>query len=72
MEADRTKLFAGEAWFDPIEGAIRDRVHGFIQELLEQELTAALGRTRHERAEWSRQSLAPRLRHLRTVSALMP
>jgi Transposase, Mutator family len=26
-------------------------VRGFIQELLEQELTAALGRTRHERAE---------------------
>ncbi len=26
-------------------------VRGFIEELLEQELTAALGRTRHERAE---------------------
>ncbi len=30
---------------------IRERVRGFIQELLEQELTAALGGTRHERAE---------------------
>ena len=38
-------------WFDPIEAGIRDRVRGFIEELLEQELTAALGRTRHERAE---------------------
>ncbi len=51
MEADGTMLFAEDAWFDPIEAGIRDRVRGFIQELLEQELTAALGRTRHERAE---------------------
>jgi putative transposase len=48
--ADSTELFAGEAWFDPIEAGIRERVRGFIQELLEQELTTALGRTRHERA----------------------
>jgi len=40
----------GEAWFDPIEAGIRGRVRGFIQELLEQELTAALGRGRCERA----------------------
>jgi transposase-like protein len=45
-----TALFAGEAWFDPIEAGIRDRVRGFIEELLEQELTQALGRRRHERA----------------------
>jgi hypothetical protein len=45
-QADGTSLFAGEAWFDPIEAGIRDRVRGFIQELLEQELTAALGRVR--------------------------
>ena len=50
-QADGTMLFAGDAWFDPIEAGIRDRVRGFIEELLEQELTAALGRTRHERAE---------------------
>src|SRR5947209_13863186 len=45
-----TGLFAGEAWFDPIEAGIRDRVRGFIEDLLEQELTQALGRSRHERA----------------------
>ncbi|MDQ2762733.1 MAG: IS256 family transposase [Pseudomonadota bacterium] len=46
-----TGLFAGEAWFDPIETGIRERVRGFIQELVEQELTAALGdRAKHERA----------------------
>lgn len=50
-QADGAMLFAGDAWFDPIEAGIRDRVRGFIEELLEQELTAALGRTRHERAE---------------------
>ncbi len=49
-DADSTALFAGEAWFDPIEAGVRDQVRGFIQELLEQELAAALGRARHERA----------------------
>ena len=47
---DGTTLFAGEAWFDPIEAGVRDRVRGFIEELLEQELTAVLGRNRHERS----------------------
>ena len=41
--------FAGEAWFDPIEAGIRDRVRGFIEELMEHELTQALGRRRYER-----------------------
>src|SRR3954465_8030179 len=44
-----TALFAGEAWFDSIEAGIRERVRGFIEELLEQELTAVLGLSRHER-----------------------
>jgi len=48
-QADGTALFAGEAWFDPIEAGIRDRVRGFIEELIGQELDAALGRGRYER-----------------------
>jgi putative transposase len=48
-EAADTGLFAGDAWFDPIEAGIRERVRGFIEELLEQELTASLGRGRSER-----------------------
>src|SRR5690242_9481999 len=48
--ADGTEPFSGEAWFDPIEAGVRERVRGFIEELLEQELTQALGRARHERA----------------------
>ncbi len=30
--ADAT-LFAGDAWLDPIEAGIRDRIRGFIGEL---------------------------------------
>jgi transposase-like protein len=47
--ADGMEPFSGEAWFDPIEVGVRERVRGFIEELLEQELTQALGRARHER-----------------------
>ena len=46
-----TELFAGEAWFDPIEAGLRDRVRGFIEEMVEQELAAALGRSR--RGGWT-------------------
>jgi putative transposase len=55
MDQDSTKgtaeptLFAGEAWFDPIEAGIRGRIRGLIEELIEQELGAALGRARYER-----------------------
>jgi transposase-like protein len=56
MDKDSSKgpgeqaLFAGEAWFDPIETGVRGRIRGFIEELVEQELEAALGRGRYERA----------------------
>ncbi len=42
-------LFAGEAWFDPIEAELRERVRQFLEEMVEQEATAALGRGRYER-----------------------
>ncbi len=45
-------LFAGAAWFDPLEAGIRDRTCGLIEELVEQELEAALGaKGRHARGE---------------------
>jgi putative transposase len=47
--AAEAALFAGEAWFDPIEAGLRERIRGFIEELVEQELTEALGRRRYER-----------------------
>src|SRR6201995_881286 len=42
-------LFAGEVWFDPIEAELRERVRGFLEEMIEQEATAALGRSRYQR-----------------------
>src|SRR3954465_3559868 len=42
-------MLAGEAWFDPIEAGLRERIRGFIEELLEPERTAALGRRGHGR-----------------------
>ena len=48
-DADGTMLFAGDAWFDPIEAGIRERVRGFIDELIGRELDAGLGRGRYER-----------------------
>jgi putative transposase len=42
-------LFAGDAWFDPIEAGLRGRIRGFIEAMLEEELAAALGGGRYER-----------------------
>ena len=46
---DAAPLFSGEAWFDPIEAELRERIRGFIEEMLEQEATVALGRSRYQR-----------------------
>jgi putative transposase len=37
-------------WFDPIEKGVRERVRGFIEELIEAELEEALSRPRYGRA----------------------
>ena len=42
-------LLAGDAWFDPIEAELRERVRQFLEEMIEQEATAALGRGRYKR-----------------------
>src|SRR6202051_3063075 len=58
MTTDSTKpaIFAPEGehflcddWFDPVETGVRTRIRGFIEELLEAELDAVLGRDRYER-----------------------
>jgi putative transposase len=41
----------GAGWSDPLEDEVRGRVRTFIEEILEEELSAALGRGRYERAE---------------------
>jgi putative transposase len=46
---DAAPLFSGEAWFDPIEAELRERIRGFLEEMVEQEATAALGRSRYQR-----------------------
>ena len=38
-----------DAWFDPIEHAVRDRVRSFIEELIESELETVLARPRYGR-----------------------
>jgi len=40
----------GAEWSDPLEDEVRGRVRAFIEEILEEELSAALGRSRYERA----------------------
>jgi transposase-like protein len=58
MKTDSTKspsdaaegnIFLGENWFDPLEEGVRSRIRGFIEELLEAELDAALARKRYQR-----------------------
>jgi transposase-like protein len=44
-----TSAFGGEDWFDPIEAALRGRIKEFIEDLVEQEATAVLERSRYER-----------------------
>jgi putative transposase len=46
---DAAPLFSGEAWFDPIEAELRERIRGFLEEMIEQEAAAALGRGRYKR-----------------------
>lgn len=41
----------GAGWSDPLEEEVRGRVRAFIEAILEEELSAALGRERYERAE---------------------
>jgi putative transposase len=47
--SEESSGFLGAGWFDPIEVAIRDRVRGFIEELVDAELDEALGRSRYDR-----------------------
>ena len=48
-EAAEATLFLGDDWFDPLEAGVRTRIRGFVEELLEAERDAALGRDRDER-----------------------
>ena len=66
MTIDSTKSAIGSSegghflcddWFDPLETGVRTRIRGFIEELLEAELDAVLGRDRYERPRMGVNSL---------------
>ena len=65
MDKDSTErsaeaaLFAGEAWFDPIETGLRERIRGFIEELLEQELPEVSGDMPNPAGDDARNPAAP-------------
>jgi hypothetical protein len=42
-------VYLFDDWFDPIEAAVRDRVRGFIQAIIEGELDEKLQRPRYGR-----------------------
>jgi len=44
-----TASYLFDNWFDPIESGVRERVRGFIDELIRQELDDALARPRYGR-----------------------
>lgn len=43
--------FLGEDWVDPLEAGVRQQVRHFIENILEQELAAVLGRGRYGRSD---------------------
>ena len=65
-------VFAGAAWFDPIETGLRERMRGFIEALLEEELTAALGRGRYRRDGAAAGGYRHGVRHRRLLGTFGP
>jgi putative transposase len=57
-------LLISEAWFDPIEAELRERVRGFLEEMIEQEVTTVLGRSRYQRRSGSGYRHGTRTRRL--------
>jgi transposase-like protein len=68
--SDSADLF--DNWIDPLEGAIRERVRGLIEELIHSELDALLARPRYgRRARDSEDGTAAGYRHGSRVRTLM-
>ena len=63
-----------EDWFDPIESGLRERVRGFIEEMIRAELDAVLARPRYARQPTGALSLRPpdRRHHTRPVGCAAP
>jgi putative transposase len=58
LPAAETAVYLFDDWFDPIEAAVRDRVRGFIQAMIEGELDEKLQRPRYGRRPKSSSSVA--------------
>jgi hypothetical protein len=43
MTTDTANVLVGEGWRDALEASVRGQIRHFIEELLEQELTDAVG-----------------------------
>ena len=63
MISNITSARAGEAegllfdsWFDPIEDGVRAKVRGFIEMMIEEELTTAVSRPRYGRRQNERKA----------------
>ncbi len=77
MEQDSTapavaEVFEGAAWFDPIEAGLRERMRGFIETMLEEELTAALGRGRYRRGGAAAGGYRHGVRHRQLLGSFGP
>ncbi len=77
MEQDNTGspeagVFDGAVWFDPIEAGVRERVRGLIETMLEEELTAALGRERYRRGGEATAGYRHGVRHRRLLGSFGP
>src|SRR5688500_10424025 len=49
--ADEAECLLVDSWFDPIEDGLRAKVRGFIETMIEEELTPALSRPRYGRRQ---------------------
>ena len=67
-----TSLFDGTAWFDPIETGVRERIRGFIETMLEEELTTALGRGRYHREGKAATGYRHGVRHRQLLGSFGP
>jgi putative transposase len=65
-------LFDGADWFDPVEAGIRERMRGFIETMLDEELTAALGRGRYRRCGAAAGGYRHGVRHRQLLGSFGP
>jgi transposase-like protein len=68
----KISLFDGTAWLDSIEVSVRERIRGFIETMLEAELTTALGREQYRRCGEGTNGYRHGSRHRQILGSLGP